>query len=99
MGGIPEGEYQKRLGKSDHDLVVDTLHFWELMCDPRFQRTSLHCGKIADRWITCGVAPEEVDGFILDRIHDIYISLRPGIVFRIWNALFNRRYPKEWRTL
>jgi hypothetical protein len=52
-------------------VMVNAMEFWTLMCDPRFVRVSPLCGRIgADVYITLE-APEDIPGFIDQRIAGI----------------------------
>ncbi len=43
---------------------VDTDSFWELMCDLRFVRLSIHTGKIEDLFYFVPIPPEQAEGFM-----------------------------------
>lgn len=66
-------------------ILVTTEEFWMLMCKPGFVRESAHMGRCDAMKYTVLCAPEDVDGFIQDKIAETInaLTFRPTIYQRL----------------
>jgi len=53
-------------------MLLTTDEFWKAMCSPKFVRLSLLSGAIEGVTYTCELAPEQVPGFLEQKIDDIH---------------------------
>ena len=56
---------------------VTTNEFWEKMCDREFVRVDINTGKIAGDYFYTETPPEQVDGFIENKMSELYDELVP----------------------
>jgi len=55
---------------------LPTRDFWDLMCDPAFVRTSKITGYLRGQMYWCLYAPEDVVGFIEERLAEARAPLK-----------------------